>query len=44
VETFTPPILHATFGGELLIVHEGEHTHVHGGGHHHGPADQPPAG
>jgi ABC-type Mn2+/Zn2+ transport system ATPase subunit len=35
-ETFTPPILHATFGGELLIVHEGEHTHVHGGGHHHG--------
>jgi ABC-type Mn2+/Zn2+ transport system ATPase subunit len=36
-ETFTPPILHATFGGELLIVHEGEHTHVHGGGHHHGP-------
>lgn len=35
-ETFTPPILHATFGGELLIVHEGDHTHVHGGGHHHG--------
>jgi ABC-type Mn2+/Zn2+ transport system ATPase subunit len=43
-ETFTPPILHATFGGELLIVHEGEHTHVHGGGHHHGPADGPQAG
>lgn len=38
-ETFTPPILHATFGGELLIVHEGDHTHVHGGGHHHGPDD-----
>ena len=33
-ETFTPPILHATFGGELLIVHAGDHTHVHGGGHH----------
>jgi ABC-type Mn2+/Zn2+ transport system ATPase subunit len=43
-ETFTPPILHATFGGELLIVHEGAHTHVHGGGHHHGPDDRPPAG
>jgi manganese/zinc/iron transport system ATP- binding protein len=39
-ETFTPPILHATFGGELLIVHEGEHTHVHGGGHHRGSSDQ----
>lgn len=33
-ETFTPAILHATFGGELLIVHEGDHSHVHGGGHH----------
>ena len=43
-ETFTPPILHATFGGELLIVREGEHTHVHGGGHHHGPDDRPRAG
>jgi manganese/zinc/iron transport system ATP- binding protein len=32
--TFTPEILHATFGGELLIVHAGDHTHVHGGGHH----------
>lgn len=33
--TFTAPILHATFGGELLIVREGEdHTHVHAGGHH----------
>lgn len=40
METFTPPILHATFGGELLIVHEGEHTHVHGGGHHHGPDER----
>jgi manganese/zinc/iron transport system ATP- binding protein len=39
-ETFTPPILHATFGGELLIVHAGEETHVHGGGHHHGASDQ----
>jgi manganese/zinc/iron transport system ATP- binding protein len=39
-ETFTPPILHSTFGGELLIVHEGEHTHVHGGGHHRGASDQ----
>jgi len=38
-ETFTPPNLHATFGGELLIVREGEHTHVHGGGHHHGSVD-----
>jgi manganese/zinc/iron transport system ATP- binding protein len=43
-ETFTPPILHATFGGELLIVHEGDHTHVHGGGHHRGPADGPRTG
>jgi ABC-type Mn2+/Zn2+ transport system ATPase subunit len=42
-ETFTPPILHATFGGELLIVREADHTHVHLGGHH-GPTDQPPAG
>ena len=33
-ETFTPPILHATFGGELLIVRDGGHSHVHGGGHH----------
>ena len=33
-ETFTPAILHETFGGELLIVHEGDHSHVHGGGHH----------
>jgi hypothetical protein len=42
-ETFTPPILHATFGGELLIVKEGDHSHVHGGGHH-GPQERPPAG
>ena len=33
-ETFTPPILHETFGGELLIVESGDHRHVHGGGHH----------
>jgi len=38
-ETFTPSILHATFGGELLIVQAGDHSHVHGGGHH-GPAEQ----
>jgi manganese/zinc/iron transport system ATP- binding protein len=37
-ETFTPEILHATFGGELLIVQAGDHSHVHGGGHH-GPSD-----
>lgn len=36
-ETFTPPILHATFGGELLILQAGDHRHVHAGGHH-GPA------
>jgi manganese/zinc/iron transport system ATP- binding protein len=42
-ETFTPAILHATFGGELLIVREGDHSHVHGGGHH-GPGSRPPAG
>jgi manganese/zinc/iron transport system ATP- binding protein len=42
-ETFTPPILHATFGGELLIVRADDHSHVHGGGHH-GPPDQPRAG
>ena len=38
-ETFTPTILHATFGGELLIVRDGDHSHVHGGGHH-GPQDR----
>ena len=40
VETFTPPVLHATFGGELLIVGSDDHSHVHAGGHH-GPADGP---
>jgi len=38
-ETFIPSILHATFGGELLIVRAGDHSHVHGGGHH-GPIDR----
>ncbi len=33
-ETFTAPTLHATFGGEMLIVEAGNHTHVHAGGHH----------
>jgi manganese/zinc/iron transport system ATP- binding protein len=33
-ETFTPATLHATFGGELMIVDAGDHAHVHGGGHH----------
>ncbi len=33
-DTFTPETLHATFGGELMIVDAGDHTHVHGGGHH----------
>ena len=33
-ETFTAPILHATFGGELLILSAGDHDHVHAGGHH----------
>jgi ABC-type Mn2+/Zn2+ transport system ATPase subunit len=33
-ETFTPSTLHATFGGELMIVDAGDHAHVHGGGHH----------
>ena len=32
--TFTPETLHATFGGELMIVDAGDHAHVHGGGHH----------
>jgi len=39
-ETFTPHTLHATFGGELMIVDAGDHAHVHGGGHH-GHADVP---
>jgi ABC-type Mn2+/Zn2+ transport system ATPase subunit len=38
-ETFTAPVLHATFGGELLIVQAGDHRHVHAGGHH-GPDDR----
>lgn len=42
-ETMTPPVLHATFGGELLIVQAGDHRHVHGGGHH-GPPSQPQPG
>jgi manganese/zinc/iron transport system ATP- binding protein len=33
-ETFTPPVLHETFGGELLIVADEGHRHVHAGGHH----------
>ena len=33
-ETFTAPILHQTFGGELLILADDGHRHVHGGGHH----------
>jgi ABC-type Mn2+/Zn2+ transport system ATPase subunit len=32
--TFTPETLHATFGGEVMIVDAGDHAHVHGGGHH----------
>ena len=39
-ETFTPHILHETFGGELMIVDAGDHAHVHGGGHH-GHVDVP---
>jgi ABC-type Mn2+/Zn2+ transport system ATPase subunit len=38
-ETFTPPTLHATFGGELLILQAGDHRHIHAGGHH-GPDDR----
>ena len=34
VETFRAETLHATFGGELMIVDAGDHAHVHGGGHH----------
>lgn len=32
--TFTPEMLHATFGGELIILGSGERRHVHAGGHH----------
>ena len=39
-ETFTPRVLHDTFGGELLIVAEGGHSHVHAGGHHDHEAGQ----
>jgi ABC-type Mn2+/Zn2+ transport system ATPase subunit len=40
-ETFTPHTLHATFGGELVILDAGDHAHVHGGGHHGGHVDVP---
>jgi ABC-type Mn2+/Zn2+ transport system ATPase subunit len=40
-ETFTPQTLHATFGGELVIVDAGDHAHIHGGGHHGGHVDVP---
>ena len=36
-ETFTPATLHATFGGEVMILDSGDHAHVHGGGHHRHP-------
>ncbi len=42
-ETFTPETLHATFGGEVLIVDAGDHAHVHGGGHHEGDDAHPHA-
>lgn len=38
-ETFTAPVLHQTFGGELLILAEDGHRHVHGGGHHEHEGD-----
>lgn len=40
-ETFTPQTLHATFGGELVIVDAGDHAHVHSGGGHAGHIDVP---
>lgn len=40
-ETFMPATLHATFGGELMIMDAGDHAHVHGGGHHGGHVDVP---
>ena len=43
-ETFTPQTLHATFGGEVMIIDSGDHAHVHGGGHHHGGHAHPDAG
>lgn len=39
-DTFIPSVLHATFGGELLIVKAGDHSHVHGGGHHGRSGDE----
>jgi manganese/zinc/iron transport system ATP- binding protein len=40
-ETFTPRTLHATFGGEVMILDSGDHAHVHGGGHHRGGHSHP---
>ena len=40
-ETFTPEVLHATFGGELLIIRAGDHAHTHAGGHHGSSAPPP---
>ena len=40
-ETFTPATLHATFGGELMIMDAGDHAHVHGGGHHGSHSHRP---
>jgi ABC-type Mn2+/Zn2+ transport system ATPase subunit len=40
-ETFEPHTLHATFGGELMILDAGDHAHVHGGGHHGGGHSHP---
>jgi manganese/zinc/iron transport system ATP- binding protein len=42
-ETFTPQTLHATFGGEVMILDSGDHAHVHGGGHHRGGHSHPDA-
>jgi len=42
-ETFNPETLHATFGGELVIVDSGDHAHVHTGGGHAGHVDVPKA-
>jgi ABC-type Mn2+/Zn2+ transport system ATPase subunit len=40
-DTFTAPVLHATFGGELMIVDAGDHAHVNCGGHHASHVDVP---
>jgi ABC-type Mn2+/Zn2+ transport system ATPase subunit len=40
-DTLVPHTLHATFGGELMIVDAGDHSHVHAGGHHTGHIDVP---